>query len=120
MLSAGVVIEGGSVRHSILAPSVRVQEFANVERSILFDGVTVGVGARLQNCIVDKFVHIPQGERIGFDLEHDATRFIVSDGGVVVVPKNFQFAGNTTTQESSLRLSSKSGSTVAQATGLSP
>lgn len=101
MLAAGVVIEGGSVRHSILASSVRVEEFATVENSMLFEGVTVGVGARLRNCIVDKFVRIPNGERIGFDTEQDAARFTVSEGGVVVVPKNFQFAANTTTCEDS-------------------
>ncbi len=120
MLAAGVTIEGGSVRDSILASSVCVEELASVENSILFEGVTVGAGARLRNCIVDKFVRIPNGERIGFDLEQDATRFTVSDGGVVVVPKNFQFAANTTTEESCTRMSSKSGSLSGQAAGLSP
>lgn len=97
MLSAGVVIEGGSVRNSILASSVRVGELASVEQSILFEGVTVGAGAQLRNCIIDKFVRVPSGERIGFDLAQDAARFTVSDGGVVVVPKNYQFAATTTT-----------------------
>lgn len=120
MLASGVVIEGGSLRNSILASSVRVQELATVEHSILFEGVTVGAGARLRNCIIDKFVRIPNGEQIGFDLKQDATRFTVSDGGVVVVPKNFQFAANATTQESSARMNSKNGSHSAQPAGLSP
>ena len=91
MLASGVVIEGGSVRNSILSSSVKVEELAIVERSILFEGVTVGVDARLRNCIVDKFVHIPPGERIGFDRASDEARFTVSDNGVVVVPKGYQF-----------------------------
>jgi glucose-1-phosphate adenylyltransferase len=120
MLSAGVVIEGGSVRNSILASSVRVEELATVENSILFDGVRVGTGAQLRNCIIDKFVRIPSGERIGFDLTKDAARFTVSEAGVVVVPKNFQFAANTTTQESSSHLSTKNGVLSAPVAGLSP
>ncbi len=91
MLAAGVVIEGGSVRNSILSSSVKVEELAIVERSILFDGVTVGVEARLRKCIVDKNVQIPPGERIGFDRASDEARFTVSDNGVVVVPKGYQF-----------------------------
>lgn len=92
MLASGVVIEGGSVRNSILSSNVKVDELAIVERCILFEGVTVGRDARLRKCIVDKGVHIPPGERIGFDRAKDEARFTVSDDGVVVVPKGFQFA----------------------------
>jgi glucose-1-phosphate adenylyltransferase len=92
MLASGVVIAGGTVRHSILSAHVTIGELATVERSILFDGVNVGGGARLRNCIVDKGVCIPPGDRIGFDREEDALRFTVSEDGVVVVPKGFQFA----------------------------
>lgn len=91
MLASGVVIEGGAVRHSILSSNVKVEELAIVERSILFDGVTVGTGARLRNCIVDKCVQIPAGERIGFDRVNDEARFTVSENGIVVVPKGYQF-----------------------------
>jgi glucose-1-phosphate adenylyltransferase len=91
MLAAGVVIEGGSVRNSIFSSSVKVEEMAIANRSILFDGVTVGANARSRNCIVDKCVKIPAGERIGFDRASDETRFTDSDKGIVVVPKGYQF-----------------------------
>jgi glucose-1-phosphate adenylyltransferase len=92
MLASGVVIEGGSVRHSILSANAYVGEGAEVERSMLFEGVTVGAGARLQNCIVDKHVKIPPGTLIGHDPQQDALRFTVSERGVVVVPKKYQFS----------------------------
>lgn len=92
MLASGVVIEGGLVRHSILSANAYVGEGADVDRSILFEGVTVGAGARLQNCIIDKYVKIPPGTQIGFDRQQDVQRFTVSDRGVVVVPKKYQFA----------------------------
>jgi len=74
-----------------LSCNVRIEEFACVECSILFEGVTVGSGAQLRNCIVDKFVQIPAGVRIGFDAAKDAEHFAVSEGGVVVIPKQFRF-----------------------------
>ena len=87
MLAAGTVISGGGVNHSVLFPKVRVQDGAIVEASILFSGVTVGQGAHLRNCIVEKDVEIPPRMQIGHDLKADRERFTVSEKGVVVVTK---------------------------------
>jgi glucose-1-phosphate adenylyltransferase len=87
MLASGTLIIGGTVRHVILFPSVRVEEGAVIENSLLFQDVTVGEGARLQNCIIEKGVAIPAGESIGFDRARDAERFTVSDRGIVVVAR---------------------------------
>src|SRR6478752_465678 len=67
MLASGTLIVGGTLRHTILFPSVRVEQGAVVEHSLLFEGVIVEEGAHLHRCIVDKDVTIPAGERIGFD-----------------------------------------------------
>jgi glucose-1-phosphate adenylyltransferase len=91
MLASGTIVIGGAVRHSILFPNVRLEEGAVVESSILFQGVRIGEGAELQRCIIDKHVTVPPGERIGFDLARDAERFTVSDRGIVVIGKNYQF-----------------------------
>ncbi len=91
MISPGSIISGGSVWNSILSRDVRIDDDAVVEDSILFDGVSVGPATCLRKCIVDKGVHVPGGEKIGFDLELDATRFTVSNDGVVVVPKEYAF-----------------------------
>ena len=92
MLASGTLIVGGTLRHTILFPNVRVEEGAVVENSLLFQGVTVGEGARLQRCIVEKHVAIPAGEKIGCDRVRDAERFTVSDSGIVVIPKGYRFA----------------------------
>jgi glucose-1-phosphate adenylyltransferase len=92
MLASGTVIIGATVHHSILFPNVRVDEGAVVDNSLLFHGASVGAGARLQRVIVDKGVTIPPGEQIGFDRAADASRFTVSDAGIVVVPKGYRFA----------------------------
>ena len=87
LLSNGVVIAGAKVRDSVLSPGVRVNGGAEVDRSILLDDVVVGEGARVRNAVLDKNVVVPPGARIGFDVELDAARYRVSDGGVVVLAK---------------------------------
>ncbi len=92
ILGAGTIISGGCVKHSILSARSVVEEGALVENAILFEGVRVGPGAKLQRCIVDKDVQIPAGTHIGFDADADRGRdFTVSDRGVVVVPKGYRF-----------------------------
>lgn len=92
LLSDGVVISGGWVNDTVLSPNVRINSGATVDNCILFDDVTVGEGAQLKDCIVDKGVQIPAGETIGYHAGTDARRFRISAGGVVVVPKGYQFA----------------------------
>lgn len=82
---------GPSVIRLILSPYVLVNEIAIVDHSLLFEGVVVGHGVRLQNCIVDNHMTIPSGEQIGNDLKNDRHRFSVSPQGVVVVPRKYQF-----------------------------
>jgi len=88
MVSEGCIISGGHVDRSILAPRVRVNSFSAVTESILFDGVEVGRHARIRRAIIDKGVSVPAGMAIGYDETEDRSRFTVSPGGVVVVPKN--------------------------------
>jgi len=91
MMAGGTVIIGASVRHSILFPNVRLEEGATIEQCLLFQGVTVGEGATIRRCIVDKHVAVPPGEQIGVDRVRDAARFTMSESGVIVIGKAFQF-----------------------------
>lgn len=88
VVCAGSVVSGGRVWKSILAPKVRVNSFATVEESILFDNVDVGRHCKIRRAIIDKDVKVPAGTTLGYDLDHDKRRgFTVSEGGVVVVPR---------------------------------
>ncbi|MEY3174552.1 MAG: Glucose-phosphate adenylyltransferase [Planctomycetota bacterium] len=92
LVCPGSIISGGRVERSILSPRVRVNSYASVTGSILFDGVVVGRHAVLERTIVDKDVVIPEGVQIGVDVAADAARGLtVTEGGVVVVPRGFQF-----------------------------
>jgi glucose-1-phosphate adenylyltransferase len=88
LLCAGSIVSGGRVNRSILSPDVFVDFAAEVDESILFPGVTVGTGARLRRCVIDKNVAIPPGFTIGFDPVADAERFAISDRGIVIVDKD--------------------------------
>lgn len=90
ILGDGVIVHGGTIAESVLARGVRVEN-AEVYRSVLMDNVSVGPGARLRNCIIDKNVVIPPGATVGHDPKADADRFTISDGGIVAVPKDYIF-----------------------------
>jgi glucose-1-phosphate adenylyltransferase len=87
IICSGVIISGGRVERSILSPGVRVNSYAEVSESILFHDVTIGMRAKVRKAIIDKGVRVPDGMRIGYDLEKDRERFYVSDEGVVVIGK---------------------------------
>jgi glucose-1-phosphate adenylyltransferase len=87
MVCAGVIISGGVVKRSIISPRVRIHSRADVEGSVLFNGVDVGGGAVVRNAILDKDVVVERGAQIGVDLDADRELYTVSEGGVVVVPK---------------------------------
>ena len=91
LVSEGCIISGGRIDRSVLSPSVRVNSFSHVEESILFHGVDVGRRARIRRAIVDKDVRIPPGAEIGIDPEEDRKRFTISEGGIVVIPKGYEF-----------------------------
>lgn len=91
ILASGGIISGGHVNHSVLFKNIMIDDKATIERSILFDNVYVGAGAKLRNCIIDKKIKIPVNESIGYDLEKDKQRFTVSENGIVVISKNHRF-----------------------------
>jgi glucose-1-phosphate adenylyltransferase len=88
VVCSGCIVSGGQVRRSILSPRVRVNSYAVVEDSILFDGVDIGRYCRVRRAIIDKDVKLPPYTVLGFDPNFDRKRgFTVTDNGVVVVPK---------------------------------
>lgn len=87
IICSGVIISGGRVERSILSPGVRINSYAHVEESILFHDVVIGMRAKVKRAIIDKGVRVSDGMKIGYDLEKDRKRFVVSDEGIVVIPK---------------------------------
>lgn len=88
MVSEGCIISGGSISKCVLSPKVRINSFSNVTDSILMENVNVGRYSEIRKAIIDKNVDIPPYTKIGINADEDRARgFIVSSGGVTVVPK---------------------------------
>ncbi len=89
IICPGSIVSGGKVEGCILGPQVRINSYASVIDSILFEGVQVGRHAKIRNAIIDKHVVIPPNVEIGYDVETDRARgFMVSPEGVVVLGKS--------------------------------
>jgi glucose-1-phosphate adenylyltransferase len=88
LVCGGCVTSGSIVRRSILGPSCRVNSYASVEDSILFDNVDIGRNAKIRKAIIDEGIVIPEGMQIGYDHEEDRLRgCLITESGVVVVTK---------------------------------
>jgi glucose-1-phosphate adenylyltransferase len=87
LVSDGAIISGGTINRCVLHPRVRINSYADVDESILMDGVDVGRHSKIRRAIIDKGVKLPPGTTIGYDPELDRQRFTVTESGIVVVPK---------------------------------
>lgn len=87
LLGAATIVQGASVKNSLLRREVVVEPGADIEDCIIMDYSRIGRGARLRRVIVDRHNFIPPGAQIGYDLERDrAAGYHVTEGGVVVIP----------------------------------
>jgi len=64
-----------------------VEDGAEIEDSIIFEGTVIKKGAKLRRTILDKQIVIPPNFSVGFDLEKDKSYFKISAGGIRVIPK---------------------------------
>lgn len=85
LISAGCIISGGTVRHSLLFTDVRVHSFSLVEDSVILPGCVINRHARVKKAILSEGCVIPRGLVIGENPEEDAKYFYVSQKGVVLV-----------------------------------
>ena len=86
VVSAGCIVSGGRVLHSVLSPGVRVNSYCEVEYSILMPGAEIGRYSRIRRAIINTNVKVPESSVIGYDLDADRARgHQVTDAGIVVV-----------------------------------
>ncbi len=87
VLSAGCIVAGGYAKDCVFGRNVVLHAGAEVRESILMDNVEIGSNARVQRAIIDKNVVVESGDAIGFDPDRDGRRGVISDTGIVVIPK---------------------------------
>lgn len=93
VVSEGCIIDGATIVDSVLGPDVRAHSHSRIEGSVIMSGCRILRNAYVRRAILDKNVVVPEGEHIGWNLDLDRRRFSVSDLGVVVVPKGYDFSG---------------------------
>jgi glucose-1-phosphate adenylyltransferase len=92
IVSAGSIISGGRVYHSVLAFDVRVNSYTDIEDSILFPQVSIGRHSRIRRAIIDRHIDIPEHTEIGYNVEEDRKKYHVTESGIaVVVPDQRRF-----------------------------
>ncbi|RIJ70248.1 glucose-1-phosphate adenylyltransferase [Nakamurella silvestris] len=87
MVGPGTIISGADVSRSVISENVHIEVGARVEGSVIMPGVRIGRNALVKNTILDKNVVVPDGMRIGVDLEADRALYTVTAGGICVVGK---------------------------------
>ncbi len=87
MIGAATVVNGATIRNSIIRREVMLEEGAKIEDCIIMDFVRICRGAHLRRVIVDRHNHIEADARIGFDLDEDRKHYHVTPSGVVVIPQ---------------------------------
>jgi glucose-1-phosphate adenylyltransferase len=87
LVCEGTILSGCSVRNCIIGRNVKINSYAEISDTIIFDNVEIGRRARIHRAILDKNVHVPEDAVMGMDPEQDARDHFVSETGLVVVPK---------------------------------
>src|SRR5262249_147131 len=86
VVSAGCIVSGGRVLHSVLSPGVRVNSYCEVEYSILLPNVHIGPYSPLRRAILNTGARIPESSVIGYDQDADrANGHFLTDCGITVV-----------------------------------
>lgn len=85
LVSGGCLISGSCVTSSVLFSDVHVDDYCEIENSVVLPKSTINKNVVLKNVVIDRGCYIPEGMQIGVDLELDAKRFYVSEKGIVLV-----------------------------------
>jgi glucose-1-phosphate adenylyltransferase len=96
-------IINGRVENSVLFRRVYVEEGADVRRAIVMDGTRVAGGAVVDRAILDKYVTVSPGARVGADVGDDRanadfpqqlSRGVTLVGKLITVPSGFVIGRN--------------------------
>lgn len=85
MVSGGCIVSGSVLRRSLLFSNSRINSYCEVEDSVILPDVDIGRNCNLRKVVIDRGCKIPANSAIGQNLEDDAARYHVSEGGVVLV-----------------------------------
>ncbi|EIE50652.1 glucose-1-phosphate adenylyltransferase [Salipiger aestuarii] len=85
MISGGCIISGSEIRESLLSTMVHTNSYSSLHRVVALPDVYVARHARLENCVINSGVIIPEGLVVGEDPDEDKKWFRVSPQGVTLI-----------------------------------
>lgn len=85
--SADCFGDDAQVRRSVLFPGVRVGAGARLDGCVALPGARIERGCRVSNAILDEGCRLPPGTVIGADINADRRRYPVTPNGVVLVAR---------------------------------
>jgi glucose-1-phosphate adenylyltransferase len=88
IVAEGTIISGSMVKNCVIGPNVRIHSYSQIEDSVIMDWVEVGRDCKIRHAIIDKSNIFPAGTVIGYDPVKDRERYVLSDSGIVVVPRS--------------------------------
>lgn len=88
MVSAGCIVSGAVVRHSLLSNNVRVNSYALVEDSVILPDTVISRHCHIRRAIIGSGCRIPENTRIGLDPDADRERYHVTEKGIVLVTRD--------------------------------
>jgi len=80
------------VSRTMMCGGVHVEEYAQVEDSVLMPGVRIGKSARIRRAIVDEGMQIPANFTVGHDAQSDRHRHWMTHSGLAVVSASLDSA----------------------------
>ena len=90
IISPGCIIDGAKVRNCVLSPGVYIGPGAEVEDSIIMHRSRIGPNCRVRNALIDQDVIFAPGREVGHNPDRDSEHFMLSQSGIVLVPKGFR------------------------------
>ena len=84
--AACVIHKNTRIHNCIVRRETVIEEGAELEDCIIMDYVRIGRNARLRHVIVDRHNTIEPNTQLGYDREADSEKYVVTPGGIVVVP----------------------------------
>ncbi|RJP21885.1 MAG: glucose-1-phosphate adenylyltransferase [Candidatus Omnitrophota bacterium] len=89
IISYGCMIEG-NLHRCVISPEVRIGRDSDLHGCVVFNQTVIGRRCKIRNTIIDKQVVIPDDCVIGYDQEKDRKQFMVTENGLVVIPKGLK------------------------------
>lgn len=76
-----------STGHDLGFSNVHIEDGAEIDEGVIFDGVRIGSKVRLRRVIADRYNVIPESAETGFKSEEDRKQYQTIKSGIVILPR---------------------------------